>query len=145
MLAFQNELCPELPPVMGNRDYRDLKALLLRIDDLVIRSGVEVKFVASFSFERRRTERQRVRLVRAFRCTLLRILFGLSYRRAARELATNYLYQKFCGLLCVDRIVSPSHSALERYEKMVSPEVLQSLMTDVNHEAAMSMSMSGDG
>lgn len=144
MLAFQNELCPELPPVIGNQDYRDLNALLMRIDELIIQSGIEEKFVASFSLEKRRTEKQRRRLVRALRCTLLRILFGLSYRRAACELAMNYPYQKFCDLIRVDRIDAPSHSALERYEKMVSPETLQELVTHVNHGAALSVSASGN-
>jgi len=137
MLAFQNELCPALPPVMGNQDYRDLKALLTRMDELIIQSGLEGRFVASFSFGQRRTEKQRVRLVRALRCTLLRILFGLSYRRAAGELAVNYLYQKFCNLIYVDRIDAPSHSSLERYEKIVPAELLQELIAHLNRAAAM--------
>jgi len=144
MLAFQNELCPELPPVMGNQDYRDLKALLTRMDALIIQSGIEGRFVASFSFRQRRTQKQRERLVRALRCTLLRILFGLSYRRAARELAVNYLYQKFCNLIYVDRIDAPSHSSLERYEKMVPPELLRELIAHLNHVAAMPVKVSGE-
>ena len=140
MLALQNELCPELPPVVGNKDFRELHALLTRVDELIVLSGLEEKFVASFPRKKRRTEKQRRRLVMALRCTLIRLLFQLPYRRAARELAVNYLYQKFCNLIRVDQIDAPSHSTLERYEKMVSPEMLQTLIAQVNLAAAMPMS-----
>jgi len=143
MLAFQNELCPELPPVIGNQDYYDLRALLTRIDEIIVQSGLEEKFVASFPRKKRRTAKQRRRLVMALRCTLIRLLFQLPYRRAARELAVNYLYQKFCNLIRVDQIDAPSHSTLERYEKMVSPEILQELIAHLNHGAAMPINVSG--
>jgi hypothetical protein len=144
MLAFQTELCPELPPVVGNQDFYELLALLTRVDELVVQSGLEEEFVASFLPKKRRTARQRRRLVRALRCTLIRVLFGLPYRRAARELAMNYPYQKFCKLICVDQIIAPSHSTLERYEKMVSPEILQELTAHLNHAAAMPTKGSGE-
>ena len=143
MLAFQNELCPELPPVVGNQDFYVLRALLTRMDEIIVVSGLEEKFVASFAFSQRRTEKQRKRLVVAFRCTLIRLVFQLPYRRAARELAMNYLYQRFCNLIRVDRIDAPSHSTLERYEKMVSSEVLQSLVAHLNHAAAMPVDVCG--
>ena len=132
MLAFQNELCPELPPVFGNKDFRELLALLTRVDELIILSGPEDKSVASFPRTKRRTEKQRGRLVTALRCTLIRMLFQLPHRRAACELAANHLYQKFCGLIRVDRIDVPSHSTRDRDEKMVPPEILQALVAQVN-------------
>ena len=143
MLAFQNELCPELPPVVGNQDFSELLALLTRVDELVVLSGLEEKFVASFPKKKRRTEKQRRRLVMALRCTLIRMLFGLPYRRAARDLAMNYPYQKFCKLIRVDQIIAPSHSTLERYEKMVPPEIIQALITHVNDGAAASANEAG--
>jgi hypothetical protein len=143
MLAFQNELCPELPPVVSNEDFRELHALLTRVDELIVLSGLEGKFVASFPRKERRTERQRRRLVMALRCTLIRLLFKLSYRRAACELAVNYLYQRFCNLIQIDQIDAPSHSTLERYEKMVQPEILQALIAQVNHAAAMPIEIAG--
>ena len=144
MLAFQNELCPILPPVFGNQDFREVKALLERIDELLVQSGLEREFVASFALNQRRTQKQRGRLVVAFRCTLIRLLFQLPYRRAARELAMNSLYQQFCGLMRVDRIDAPSHSTLERYEKMVSPQILQKLGAHLTHAAAMAMEPCGE-
>lgn len=143
MLAFQNELCPELPPAVGNQDSRELHALLRRMDEVIVQSGLEGEFVASFPAKERRTQTQRRRLLTAFRCTLIRILFQLPYRRAARELAANYPYQRFCKLIYMDRIETPSHSTLERYEKMVSPEILQKLIAHLNHAAALPSDVSG--
>ena len=143
MLAFQNELCPELPPVASNKDFREMDELLTRIDELIILSGLEQKFVASFPLKKRRTEKQRRRLVMALRCTLVRLLFQLTPRRAACEFAANYRYQRFCNLIRLDWIDAPSSSTLERYEKMVSPEILQELVAHVNHAAAMPENMSG--
>jgi Transposase domain (DUF772) len=144
MLSFQTELCPELPPVVGNRDFHDLNALLRRVNELIVQSGLEQEFVASFALKKRKTQKQRKRLVMAFRCTLIRFLFQLPYRHAARELAVNYLYQKFCNLIRVDQIITPSHSTLERFEKMVPAEILQELAAHLNHGAAMPANVSDE-
>jgi len=136
MVQIQRELCPELPPVSGNKDFRELRNLLSRIDEILILSGLEQEFVGSFPESQHRTTKRTKRLLTALRCTILRTLFKLSYARAARELATNYLYQKFCGLIQVDVIKAPSSTTLERYEKMVSPELIRQLVTHLNQVAA---------
>lgn len=120
-----------------------MHALLTRMDEVVVQSGLEEEFVASFPAKKRRSQKQRRRLLMALRCTLVRMLFQLSYRRAACEFAVNYLYQKFCRLIRIDRIDAPSHSTLERYEKMVSPEILQKLIAQLNHAAALPADVSG--
>lgn len=144
MVSFQTELCPELPPVCADKNFHVLYALLARMDELIVQSGLEEKFVASFPIKRRRTAKQRRRLVKALRCTLLRLEFRLPYARAARELASNYLYQKFCGLIQVERIVVPSAKTLERYEKMASSETLQALVAHLNLGAVLPVSVSGE-
>ncbi len=116
MLSLQTELYQELPPVFGSKDFRELQALLERIDELIVQGGLESAFVASFPFKARKTQKQRRRLVEAFRCTLLRMMFDLSYRLMSCDLACNFLYQKFCGLRRLDHIKVPSASTLERYE-----------------------------
>jgi hypothetical protein len=45
IIAFQPELCPALPTVVENVDYRDIKATLERIDQLLRYGGVESAFV----------------------------------------------------------------------------------------------------
>jgi IS5 family transposase len=144
MLSLQTELCPELPPVYGNKDFDELQALMTRVDELVVQSGLEQKFVASFPLKKRNTQKQRERLVLALRCVLVRLLFQLPYRRMARELASNFVYQKFCGIFRLDRIDVPSAKTLERYEKLVSPETLRELVAHVNRIAAAPVDSSSE-
>lgn len=79
IVSFQPELCPVFPPVFGSKDYRELKTLLTRIDEVIVQGRLENTFIQSFAYRERKTERQRKRLIQAFRCTLLRMLFQLSY------------------------------------------------------------------
>ncbi len=137
MVPFQRELCPVFPTVLGNKDYFEAQALLSRIDELLVLSGLEDEFIASFPLAQRKTAKKTKRLVQALRCTVLRMLFQLPYRKAARELGMNTSYQQFCGLVRMDAIKPPSHSALERYEKMVSGETLQRLSAHLLQGAAL--------
>ena len=45
ILPFQPALCPALPVVLGNVDYRDFERQLRRIDQLLLLGGVEKSFV----------------------------------------------------------------------------------------------------
>ena len=137
MVPFQRELCPVFPTVLGNKDYLEAQALLSRIDELLVVSGLEDEFIASFPLSQRKTAKKTKRLVQALRCTVLRMLYHLPYRKAARELGMNTSYQQFCGLVQVDSIKPPSHSKLERYEKMVSAETLQRLSAHLLQAAAL--------
>jgi hypothetical protein len=136
MVPIQTELCQELPPVYGNREYRELKTLLDRMDEIILQSNLENVFIESFPTEASNTPKKRQRLLEALRCTLLRQMFRLSYGRLACELACNHLYQKFCGLFRIDKIEVPSAKTLERYEKMASSEMLQQLVAHLNSVAA---------
>lgn len=135
MVPVQSELIPELPPVVGNRDFAMRRALLERVDELLRDGGLEREFVASFPAKRRNTPKRVSRLLLAFRCTILRVLFGLPYRRMAADLASNYLFQRFCGLVQVGAIRVPSATRLEAYEKLVSANVLKHLASHLNRVA----------
>lgn len=136
MIPIQTELYQISPSVCGNKEYHELKGLLERMDEVIIQSNLEKVFIESFPLAAHNTPRKRQRLLEALRCTLLRQMFRLSFRRMACELACNYLYQKFCGLLRIDKIEVPSASTLERYEKMASSEMLQQLVAHLNRVAA---------
>jgi hypothetical protein len=144
MLSLQTELYQELPPVFGSKDFRELQALLERIDALIVHGSLDSAFVMLFPAHARKTQKQRRRLVEAFRCTLLRMLFQLPYRVMSCELACNFLYQKFCGLWRFGSIRVPSAKTLERYEKMASSEMLCDLMARLNHTAATPAGESGE-
>ncbi|MCK5863059.1 MAG: hypothetical protein KAH38_11270, partial [Candidatus Hydrogenedentes bacterium] len=63
MLPIQAELYQELPPVYGSKDFRELKAMLERVDEIIIQSGLEHSFVEYFPYAKRQTQKQRNRLV----------------------------------------------------------------------------------
>ena len=44
-IQSQSRLAPVLPQVVGNADYAHTEQLLVRIDDLLVSSGVEAEFV----------------------------------------------------------------------------------------------------
>lgn len=136
MVSLQTEFCPVLPPVFAGKDFHEQQALLARMDAVLYASGLEAAFIASFPRRQRRTDKKRRRLVTAIRCTILRIVYQLSYVRMSSELACNYEYQKFCGLLQLDRIVVPSAKTLERYEKSVPAKTVSALAVQLNLAAA---------
>ncbi len=135
MVPVQHELIPEFPPVVGNKDFALRRARLERVNELLLASGLEREFVASFPQKQRNTSKRVSRLVLALRCTILRMLFGLPYRRMAADLASNHLFQRFCGLIRLDSIRIPSATRLEAYEKLVSAEFLIRLSSHLNRVA----------
>ena len=111
IIARQPELCPALPVIIGNADYREFKATLERIDQLLHDSGVENAFVRHHLAEAERfgreeaqrqgtayqppSQRDLIRLaehaVRVLRCNIARALDGSSCRRFSARLADSPL------------------------------------------------------
>jgi hypothetical protein len=124
LLPFPQPLRPALPTVVGNADYRQLRERLLRIDEILQRSGVEGRFVAR-SVEQWEQRQKRVSIrgqlnhqlhsCRALRCNVLRTLLQEDFRGFAVRLADSPLLQHFCGLAEIDRVVVPGKSTLQRY------------------------------
>ena len=51
IIPFQPQLPQVLPTIEGNVDYRDFRDQLLRLDDLLLRSGLETQFLEKFKKE----------------------------------------------------------------------------------------------
>ena len=47
-IPFHLELVPDLPNIVGNKDYKDFRKLLERIEEVLIFSGIEDLAVQSF-------------------------------------------------------------------------------------------------
>ena len=45
IVSYQEELSPALPTVIGNVDYQEFRSTLLRIDEILKRSGAERQFI----------------------------------------------------------------------------------------------------
>ena len=122
---LQQTFCQALPKILGCKEYSDQEELILKIDRLLTKSGVEDFFLKS-SLERYDEERRdtidewcRVRFgqhsIRALRCTVLRNLLGESLRGMSKRLAECVLYQRFCRLNDFELTRIPSKSTLQSY------------------------------
>lgn len=146
LLPVQQALQPPLPTIEGNVDYRCLRDQLLRIDQLLIHSGVEKEFIAA-SFDQwksqckfknisAKAQRQiQVHARRALRCNIARTLTMEDYRGFAVRLADSPLFQHFCGLSELDRIRVPSKSTLQRYSQWTDQAGVQRLVHQLTQQA----------
>ena len=126
IIPFELPLPQVLPTIEGNVDYCQFRDQLLRIDSLLLTSGVETgllqKDLAHWLGHRKRTSaraqqnRQR-HCRRALRCNIARALIAEDYRGFAARLADSPLLQYFCGVSELPCITVPSKSTLERYDK----------------------------
>jgi hypothetical protein len=126
IIPFELPLPQVLPTIEGNLDYRQLRDQLLRIDSLLVSSGLETRllekdlapWLGQGKVVSARAQQNRQRHGRcALRCNLVRLLIQEDYRGFAARLADSPLLQYFCGLSEVLRITVPSKSTLERYDK----------------------------
>lgn len=135
IIPFQPLLPQVLPTIEGNLDYREFRAQLLRIDELLIQSGMETQLleveVKRWLGRRRHvsaTAQQNHQLhgCRALRCNIARLLLREDFRGFAARLADSPLLQSFCRLSEIQRVRVTSKSTLQRYALWwTEPEVRQ--------------------
>jgi hypothetical protein len=126
IIPFELPLPQVLPTIEGNVDYRQFRDQLLRIDSLLLTSGLETglmeKDLARWLGQRKKVgakaqqNRQR-HCRRALRCNIARSLLTEDYRGFAARLADSPLLQWFCDVSELPFISVPSKSTLERYDK----------------------------
>ena len=147
--AVQAKVRLPLPIVLGNRDYREREALLRRMDELLVTSGVEA-LVLKHAIEhaqvkehlqhRPLTDRHRdavqTRARQALRCTVARILSSESHRQFSIHLAESPLLQWFCGCDALGTIQVPSKSTLQRMEAAIPEPVIRRVNTLVLAQSA---------
>ena len=126
LIPFQPQLPPVLPTIEGNVDYREFRDQLLRLDHLLITSGLEARLLQSDlqgwigrrqQVTARAQHTRQMHSQRALRCDLARLLLVEDYRGFAARLADSPLLQHFCKLSHLGPIHVPSKSTLERYDK----------------------------
>ena len=125
IIPFQVPLPQALPTIQGNVDYRLLRDNLLRIDQLLLQSGLETQLLESdlkrwlgerkkISFRAQQNHQLHSR--RALRCNIARHLLAEDFRGFAARLADSPLLQHFCGLGEMGCVKVPSKSTLQRYD-----------------------------
>jgi hypothetical protein len=126
IIPFELPLPQVLPTIEGNVDYRQLRDQLLRIDSLLLSSGLETRLMqqdlARWLGQRKKLgakaqQNHQRHCRRALRCNLARLLLQEDYRGFAARLADSPLLQYFCGVSELPCITVPSKSTLERYDK----------------------------
>jgi IS5 family transposase len=146
LLPVQQSLQPPLPTIEGNVDYRCLRDQLLRMNQLLLDSGLEENFIAAtfdqwksrckFKKISAKTQRQiQIHARRALRCNIVRTLLMEDFRGFAIRLADSPLFQHFCGVSEIDRIRVPSKSTLQRYSQWTDPAALQALVHQLTQQA----------
>ena len=132
--AFQPALRPALPCIYGPLDYREQRALLQRIDEILTVSGLEEEFINlaltdwqidTDALSSKRFERFARLSVLAFRSNMARSLTGLSHRDFCARLADSPLLQWFLHVGNIDSTKTFSKSSSERFGQWLSEENLR--------------------
>lgn len=138
IVAFQQEFRPELPNVYSTYDYRIFRDILIKIDEITTKSGLEHDLVSDAlqqSIQKDQTDDQalgnsknlnyRYKILRhALRCNIARHLTGESYRLFSLRLADSALFQWFTDISALGSRKAISKSALERYEKYFDEQLI---------------------
>lgn len=146
LLPVQQSLRPALPTIEGNVDYQRLRYQLLRIDQLLLQSGLEAQFIAlsyqdwkaRCKFQNISAKAQRkiqIHARRALRCNIARTLIMEDFRGFAIRMADSPLFQHFCGVAELDRVQIPSKSTLQRYSQWCDEAALHTLVNQLTQQA----------
>lgn len=156
-IPLQLDLRPEIPNVYGTLDYREFRETLLKIDEILVKSGFEERLVSetinqyviknqlnpSKFYGSKQAAFQYKKFRNALRCNIARHLTGESYRLFSIRLADSELFQWFTGISAFGERKAMSKSSLERYEKlydekMLSDEIRKLIADLTNGDKAMS-------
>ncbi len=164
-IPFQAEFRPELPNIYGTVDYREFREILIKIDEILIKSNLEYEIVSStlkqfsenhaLNFQEfsqtKKAHFHYQKIKHALRCNIARHLTGESYRLFSIRLADSTLFQWFTGISTFGYRKSLSKSTLERYEKyfdetFVSEKIRQWLagLSDTNKSKNIGLQYSID-
>jgi len=145
IIPFQVPLPQALPTIEGNVDYREFRDHFLRIDQLLLQSGLETQLLQA-DLQRWLAQRRKVgpraqqnhqrHSRRALRCNLARQLLSQEYRVFAARLADSPLLQHFCGIDELGCVKVPSKSTLERYDKWWPEKEVRQVIYQLSHQGA---------
>ena len=145
LIPIQQPLQPRLPTIEGNVDYRTLRDQLVRIDELLIDTGIEERFISQ-SFEQwmgkvkfknisaKAQRKVQIHARRALRCNITRTLMMEDYRDFSIRLADSPLFQQFCGLAELGRVQVPAKSTLQRYSQWTDVDLVRDLTHQLTQE-----------
>ena len=139
-IAQDQELMRELPRVVGNVDFLEYQEQLASINELLVKSGIEQKFVEK-RLETWMQQCGRVGLkaqvryqgmcIQALRCGIARQLTDREYRKFTRRMAESAVLQRFCRVGRLELVKVPTKSTLDRYDKMAPESEIRALVSQL--------------
>ena len=150
IIAFQEELSYPIFEIKNHKDYFEYCRLVERIDKILKLTKMDLHFADEYidkalkkaleSGEKKISPKQITRMTRtavqAYRCTLLGILIGKSYREQSILIAESLLLQRFCMVARIDgEIKVPTKSTLQRYAKFFDEDFIRTQVALLNGHA----------
>ena len=137
-VPFQYELCPEIPNVYGCSDYMEFRETLIKIDELLNKSGLEQALISKALeqyvadnkidptkfYNSKKAAFHYKKFRHALRCNIARHLTGESYRLFSIRIADSALFQWFTTINIFGGRKAISKSSLDRYEKYFDETVV---------------------
>lgn len=150
IIAFQEELSYPSFEIKNHKDYFEYCRLVERIDEILKLTNMDLHFADEYiaktltealdSGKKPPSTDQITRMIRtaiqAYRCTLLGVLLGKSYREQSILIAESLLLQRFCMVARIDgEIKVPTKSTLQRYAKLFDEGFIRKQVTLLNKHA----------
>lgn len=151
IIPIQQEFRQPLPIIYGNVDYTEFKNMLERISEIIKLAELDSKVIfyavgeaeksalkvfngPSEKFPGLKEKEQifiQIKARKALRCTIVKELTGLCFRKLSCRLADSPLLQQFCFLNKYGIVKVPSKSTLERFEKMIPEKLIRDLIKEL--------------
>jgi hypothetical protein len=149
-IAFQEELSYPGFKIKHHKDYFEYCSLVERIDEILKLTKMDLHFADEYINKAlkaalesdgkiifpKQITRMTQTAIQAYRCTLLGILLGKSYREQSILIAESFLLQRFCMVARIDgEIKVPTKSTLQRYAKFFDEGFMRKQVFLLNKQA----------
>ena len=149
-IAYQAELSYPVFEIKNHKDYFEYCKLVERIDELLKLTGMDLHFADEYvsrasacnsesggsTVSPKQVRRMTQTAIQAYRCTLLGILIGKSYREQSILIAESLLLQRFCMVARIcGEIKVPTKSTLQRYANFFDEGFIRDQVALLNRHA----------
>ena len=149
-IAYQAELSYPSFEIKNHKEYNEYRNLIERIDQLLKITNMDLHFAEEYiskAAEKKlesngkelspKEVQKRIRTaVQAYRCTLIGVLLGKSYREQSILIGESLLLQRFCMVARIDcEIKVPTKSTLQRFAQFFDEGFIREQVTLLNNYA----------
>lgn len=147
-IAYQPELSYLNFEIKNHKDYSKYRNLIERIDELLKLTKMDLHFADAYVskilkdkakagdekiLSQKQIQKRIGTAIQAYRCTLLGILIGKSYREQSILIAESLLLQRFCMVARIDNELKiPTKSTLQRFSQFFDERFIRDQVTLLN-------------